>query len=96
MNRPHTASALTQASFHAHLLKSLLEDKISLETWSKQTHELSSILIGSGHELGRILMNAKLASAARMQGYVKEFFSTQAKLEGKWSQWVEGNANGKL
>jgi hypothetical protein len=94
--RPHTASALTQACFHAHLLKSVLEGKMSLETWSKETHELSSILIEGGYEIGRILMTATLASTPRMQDFVKAFFSTQTKLQAKWGEWVEGNANGNM
>jgi hypothetical protein len=94
--RPHTASALTQACFHAHLLKSVLEGKMSLDTWSKETHELSSILIEGGYEIGRILMTSKLASAPRMQDSVEAFFGTQTRLQAKWEQWVEGDANGKM
>ena len=90
--RPHTASALTQASFHVLLLKSLLLGDMSLADWSSVTHEFSSVLISGGHELGRILVTDQLPPPARMQKYWPAFSGIQAKLNAKWTEFVSGNA----
>ena len=91
-SRPHSASALTQASFHGLLLKALLLRDISLEQWSKETHDFSSILINSGHELGKTLVLDRIPMPARMQKYWKQFSATQANLNAKWTEAIGHNS----
>ena len=86
--RPHSASALTQASFHAILVKAFLLGDISLNEWSKETHDFSSVLIRSGHELGRILLTDQLPMPVRIQKYLQKFQGTQAELNSKWKEFV--------
>ncbi len=87
-HRPHAASALTQASFHALLLKSMLVGDMPLSRWSEETHGFSSILVNSGHELGKTLVLDRLPMPVRMQKYWQQFMATQAELNAKWTELV--------
>jgi hypothetical protein len=87
-NRPPTASAMTQASFHALLLKKVLSGELSLTEWGEQTHDFSSILIESGRELGKILVTDRLPVSERTHGYMQAYLKAQAKLNVEWNSYV--------
>lgn len=70
----------------------MLLGDMPLSQWSDETHDFSSILVDSGHELGRTLVYDQLPMPLRMQKYWQQFTATQAKLNEKWKDLIENNA----
>lgn len=95
--RPHTASAFLQATFHGILVRQLLDDKISLDEWSAETLHISKILVEGGKELGKILMGKDLTPAEKGPLYLQSFMAVQNELNMKWHKFVGiGEANSKI
>ena len=90
--RPHSASALTQASFHARLLRSLFLGTMSLREWSEETQQFSSVLVESGRELGQVLAFDQTSAHLKMQEFFKVFMGTQAKLNSMWTESITNDS----
>ena len=69
------------------LLAQLLQGRVNLEEWSKETHLVSSILVNTGQELGPICLSTKLDPKDKMQQFTQKFFLAQAQLLGKWKEY---------
>ena len=88
--RPHTASSVTMACFHAHLLRLYLQGCVSLDVWHRETHFVSSTLVNAGQELGLMCLSTIIDPSDKPRLFVQKAFASQRLLAEKWKQyWME-------
>ncbi|KAJ9602339.1 hypothetical protein H2200_013194 [Cladophialophora chaetospira] len=83
--RPHPASAVTQACFHAHLLRLHLQGLVSLEEWTKETAAVSQALVSAGQEMGPICLSEEIDPRQKAQLFIAELLSCQRLMAEKWA-----------
>lgn len=83
-HRPHTASALSQAGYHALLLRALISGQVTLTEWAEETHRMSQLLVNNGRELGYNCMYSNLSSAQKADKHMKLFGETSMKTKAMW------------
>ena len=86
--RPHTASAATQAAFHALMVRELLEGRIDLQQWANVTQEYSRKLVETGRELGVLCMTEDTPTDERAAKHLKMLRGTYIELDETWKKFL--------
>lgn len=87
--RPHTASSCAQCTFHALLLASYVEGRISLDEMSKVAKDYSGILIDAGKQLGTYTQSTTLSPAEKAKMFLGHFFPINMKLNQEYKKYVD-------
>ena len=83
--RPHTASAVTQACLHAHLLRLHLQGQLTALQWSQETRIISSTLVKVGQELGAITLSTDIDPADKARLHFSKSLPCEKLLTEKWA-----------
>jgi 2-polyprenyl-6-methoxyphenol hydroxylase-like FAD-dependent oxidoreductase len=89
--RPHGASAVTQACFHAQLLRLRLQGKITAEDWSHEAKSVSSAIVKLGHELGAICMSKSMEQTDKIRLFTAVQGNSFQQLAEKWTEMTAAN-----
>lgn len=90
--RPHTASAVTQACLNADMLRQYLQGRISLDVWTRETQAVSKLLVTSGQELGPIVLSQTLDLGEKSRSFSAAFRECQRRFAEKWQEFAETNS----
>ncbi|OQV04704.1 FAD binding domain-containing protein [Cladophialophora immunda] len=85
--RPHTASAVTQACLHAQLLRLHLQGHLSRDEWSREVQLVSSTVVSAGQELGPICLSETINPSEKARLYLTKFLAVQRLLDEKWKRF---------
>ena len=83
--RPHAGSAVTQACYHAHLVRLYLGGKVTLDAWSRETRTLSSTLVRTGQEMGSIIFSDSISPGEKARMHFGEIAICQKLIREKWA-----------
>ena len=90
--RPHTASATTQAAFHALMVRELLQNRIDLQQWATVTQEYSRKLVKTGRELAVLCMQADIPTDVKAAEHLKLLRGTLMELDKTWQKYLGDHA----
>ncbi|OAL27233.1 hypothetical protein AYO20_09831 [Fonsecaea nubica] len=82
--RPHPASAVTQACLHAQLLRLHVQGRLSPDDWSREVQLVSSTVVSAGQDLGQICLSETLNPNEKVRLYVAKSVTVQRFLNERW------------
>ncbi len=88
--RPHTAMAVAQACFHAHLLRLYLQRSVSLEQWSKEVWTVSSTVVSAGQEMGPICLSETIEPGDKARLFLGKMLPCHKLLSERWAAFSAG------
>lgn len=86
--RPHSASAVMQGTYHALMIRKLLLGEIDSREWTEETQKMSMLLVTRAQELGTLLMTSGEPPSQKVPAYMKLFLGLQKELNTLWMQTI--------